>query len=112
MKIDSASMDRVNALSGDNLLQKMQQLGRSSEGDDKLSQACNEFEAIFLDQLYKGMRKTTKLGTEKSLLHGGMGEDIFKDLLYTEYSKMSAQNNSIGIAKMVYDQITQQGRGR
>lgn len=112
MKIESASLDKVNSAGGDNLVQRMTQLGRSAQSNDKLAEVCNEFEAIFLDQLFKGMRKTAKLGTEKSLLHGGMGEDIFKDLLYTEYSKMSAQSNSIGIAKMVYDQITQQGRGK
>lgn len=75
--------------------------------DAALKKVCIEFEAIFLNQIFKEMRKSVKMGSS-SLIDGGFAEEVFKDMLFDEYSKISAENNSIGLAKMVYDTVMQQ----
>ncbi len=39
-------------------------------------------------------------------MHGGFAEEIFEDMLYDEYALSLSKNSSIGLAKMVYDQLS------
>ncbi|HCL57365.1 MAG TPA: hypothetical protein DHW82_10215 [Spirochaetia bacterium] len=80
---------------------------QATKDQNKLKDVCSEFEAVFLDQVFKEMRKSVKMGNKSPLIDGGMGEDIFKDMLYSEYTKVSAKNNSIGIRDMIYNFITE-----
>ena len=66
----------------------------------KLREASQDFEAIFIKQMLDAMRKTLPKG---GLLHGGMAENIFEDMLYEERSKLMAKTGSIGIADMLYN---------
>ncbi len=100
-----ASRLKMNDLQNQALAGKMENLSRKASKDDaKLRKVCNEFESIFINQMYKSMRKAIKTGS-KPLLHGGMGEEIFKDMLYEKYSLMTAKTNSLGIADMIYDYV-------
>ncbi len=67
-----------------------------------LYQACVEFEALFIKQLLTAMRETVP---KDGLLDGGMGRDIFEDMLYDEYAKKMAQTASFGLADTIYLQI-------
>jgi flagellar protein FlgJ len=51
---------------------------RAGEGLERLREAAQGFEAIFMQMLFKSMRATVK---ESSLFHGGRGEEVFRDLL-------------------------------
>ncbi len=71
--------------------------------DKKLKQACEDFEAIFLQQLLKSMRKTVvKSGLMDS---SGQGE-IFRDMLDAEVAKSAAKTHSAGIADLLYKQLS------
>ncbi|HPI13490.1 MAG TPA: rod-binding protein, partial [Spirochaetota bacterium] len=48
-------------------------------------------------------RKTVHKG---EMLHGGFAEEIFEDMLYDEYALSLSKNSSIGIAGMLYDQLS------
>lgn len=71
--------------------------------DKKLWDTCVDFESIFVGQLFDEMRKTVHKG---GILHGGHAEEIFEDFLYDEYAKITSKNSNIGIAKMLYDQLS------
>jgi len=75
--------------------------GVSSE-DAKLREAANEFEAIFIQQMMKSMRKTS---LESDLLPKSEGEKIFRSMLDEQYAKLSANSGSLGLGQMIYQQL-------
>ncbi|HNX76043.1 MAG TPA: rod-binding protein [Candidatus Rifleibacterium sp.] len=66
---------------------------------EKLKQACNDFESIFMNQMLKEMRKTVK---KTGLVHGGQAEEIFSDMLDEERSKTM----QIGIGDVLFSQLS------
>ncbi|MEJ5284532.1 MAG: rod-binding protein [Brevinematia bacterium] len=58
-----------------------------------------EFESLFINQLFKSMRKTIQ---KSDWLNGGLKQEFFEDMLYEEYSKKIAHSGGIGLGDMVY----------
>jgi len=84
------------------------QLPTASAGekeDKKLKQACKDFETIFMNFMLKSMRKTV---TKNDLFGSGSQEEMFQDMMDSEYCKSAAKNSSLGIADVLYSQITHQ----
>ena len=71
-----------------------------NRNDEKIKQACSDFEAIFIKQMLDSMRKTVE---KTSLLGGGMAEAIFEDMIYDEYAK---KNKSYGLTTLKEGHIT------
>lgn len=65
-----------------------------------LYEQCIEFESIFVEIMLKTMRET--LNKEDNLLYGGQAEEIFSDMLYSEYAKTISKNSQLGLADAVY----------
>lgn len=77
----------------------------SGQTDDELMSACKEFEAYFVEQMYKEMLKTIPESTLSSSSSSTM-VDFFKDQAVTELSKQTAeQNGGLGLAQMLYEQM-------
>ena len=70
--------------------------------NQKLKDACVNFESIFVKQMLDSMRKTV---TKSGLTDGGFAEEIYQDFLYDEYAKEIAQTANLGIAEMMYKQL-------
>lgn len=68
-----------------------------------LMKVCKQFESIFINMMFKQMRKNIP---KNDIMHGGMAEDIFKDFLYDEYSQKLADKESFGLSKMLYNQLS------
>lgn len=68
-----------------------------------LYQACLDFEAIFLEQMLKAMRKTVN---KSGFLSGGFAEEVYEDMLYTEYAKSMAKSAEFGLASKLYNQLS------
>ena len=71
---------------------------------EQLKSACRDFESYFLQIMLREMRKT-------NLNAGGIfsksgAEEIFEDMLYEEYSKTAAAKGGIGLADMMYRQLS------
>lgn len=71
--------------------------------DKKLKEICQEFESIFLYYLLKEMRNTVP---KTGLLDGGRAEEFFQEMLDEELSKHLSRANGIGIAQMLYKQLS------
>ena len=98
MGIDlGASLAKFQATSQDSVLPRV-----DATDKQKLKEAAGEFEAIFVKQMLDTMRKT--LHKEDNLVEGGMAEDIFEDMLYTEYSRVMAKAGDFGIARAITSQ--------
>jgi flagellar protein FlgJ len=77
-----------------------------SRGDDdaRLRAAATEFEVLFAKQMLNTMRAT--LNTENDMLHGGLAQEFFEDMLYEEYARMMAKTGDLGIADIIYNQYS------
>ncbi|MDR1558198.1 MAG: rod-binding protein [Clostridiales bacterium] len=72
----------------------------------ELRKACVGFESYFLQIMFREMRKTD-LG-EGGIFAKSNAEVIFEDMLYEEYSKTAASRGGIGLADMMYRQLSEQ----
>ena len=76
---------------------------RPTRGSGDIREVAEEFEAIFVKELLKTMRKS--LNPDNDLLHGGMSQEIFEDMLYDEYAHLIAEAGDFGVADAVVDQL-------
>ena len=76
----------------------------SSADDEKLLDACKQFESYFVEQMYKQMMATVPedpldTGTNSTLV------DYYKDNLVKEYVSQTTEQEGLGLAKMLYEQM-------
>lgn len=71
--------------------------------DAKLRAACKEMEAVFLNLMLTQMRKTVP---KSGLLGNNSEEKMLTSLLDTELTKNMAQAGGMGLADMLYQQLS------
>ena len=76
----------------------------SKASDEELMAACKQFEAYFVEQMYKGMLKTIPKNEETSNYTSSM-VDFYKDQMIQSISEQTTQQTSLGLAQMLYDQM-------
>jgi len=103
------SLNKMNNSSFENHLNEARKISREiipgtkSPVHKKLWETCIEVESLFVAKMFKEMRNTV----QKSDWHnGGFAEEIFEDMLYDEYALQLSKNSSIGMAKLVYDEMS------
>jgi Rod binding domain-containing protein len=74
----------------------------SIDRNSELYLQCQEFESIFVKQMLDSMNETVD---KSGLLDNGLGQDIFKDMLYEEYAKSMTKTANFGIADSIYKQL-------
>ena len=87
--------------------QKLQQTVDSDYSNataDEFMDACKQFEAYFLEQIFKGMEKTIPKNengdnSTQNLLN------YFKETTIQELAEQSTETNSLGLAQMLYEQM-------
>ncbi len=83
---------------------------QSGDGEsDPLREVAQEFEALFIQQMFDAMRNT--IDREDSLFYGGFAEEVFEDMLYEQYALTMARTANTGIADMIYDQFSGRSDG-
>ncbi|NMA83238.1 MAG: flagellar biosynthesis protein FlgJ [Epulopiscium sp.] len=83
--------------------QKQLELAAAKQEDAALKEACQQFEAYFIQQMWKEMRSTL---SDDGLIPKNRGEEIFQEMLDAEYSKKSSEGQGIGIAQTLYRQLS------
>ena len=76
---------------------------RDSKQSSELRRACQDFEAIFLGYILKSMRKTV---AKSELLGSNREEELFRDMMDDEICKASSRTSSMGIADILYRQLS------
>lgn len=66
--------------------------------DVEAMEACKEFEAYMLEQVYKSMEKTVMRAEDKSDY-----EEYFGDMMIQEYAKRAVDQGGIGLANQLYE---------
>lgn len=77
--------------------------GLDERQEKKLKEACKDFEAMFMSSLLKAMRKTVP---KTDLFGSDSGEETFQEMMDMEVSKSAAKTSSMGIADLMYRQLT------
>lgn len=72
----------------------------------KLYQAAQEFQTLFVKQMLSAMRKN--LDRQSDPLYGGMRQDIFEDMLYDQYAKLLSERSGFDLADQIYRQVSAQ----
>ncbi len=95
-RIDSAQL----------LSQATTQAPKDPKGRDpeKLKEAAQQFEAIFIQQMFKEMRKTVP---DDGLIQRGNADDVYSQLQDLEAAKITAQQGGIGLADLMMQQLLQ-----
>ena len=114
MKIQDSSLGMgiltKNAISkpekilGDSFGQELAQAVNKKD-EQKLYQSCQDLESVFLNKVFESMRGSIPQG---GLMEKSFATDTFEGMLYEEYSKQISKKGSIGIADILYKQLSAQ----
>ena len=72
--------------------------------DDELLDACKQFEAYFIEQMYKGMLKTIPESEETSNYTSTI-MDYYKDQMIQGMAEETSKQSGLGLAQMLYEQM-------
>ena len=72
--------------------------------DDELMDACKEFEAYFVEQMFKEMMKTIPESDSTSSYTSNL-MDYYKDNMIQEIANTTSDQGSLGLAQMLYEQM-------
>jgi len=75
----------------------------ASRDEQKLKQACREFEAIMLDMMYRQMKATI---IRSDLVKRDAGTEIYESMLDEKLMEAASQTGSFGLAEMLYKQLS------
>ncbi len=76
----------------------------SQASDKELLDVCKQFEAYFMEQVFKQMEKTV-IKDESSSGSSTALVDYFKDSALQELTKTSTETQGLGIAQALYEQM-------
>lgn len=96
--------DLSGSAKADALTKKMSGSDYSNASDEELMEVCKEFEAYFLEQMYKEMLKTIP----ESELSSGANSTLvnyYKDEMVKDISAQTAKQSDLGLAKSLYEQM-------
>lgn len=77
---------------------------RALQDRESLKKSCQEFEALFIQSLFKAMRKTVP---ESDLFEENTSTELYRDMLDMEIAQTISQRQSIGLAEQMYRQMEQ-----
>lgn len=76
----------------------------SKATDEELMDACKEFEAYFVEQMFKEMVKTIPESDNTSSYTSNL-MDYYKDNMLQEIAGETSEQGSLGLAQMLYEQM-------
>lgn len=100
----SASESKSTALKS-----KLETDAYANASDEELMDVCKEFEAYFLEQVFDAMMKTaTVFSEDEENSYASKMVDYFKDTTVQDLTAQATEQNGLGIAQTLYDQMKRQ----
>lgn len=90
--------------SASKLKDKLSGTDYSKATDQELMNACKQFEAYFIEQMYKGMMKTIPKSEETSNYTSTI-TDYYKDQMLQAVAEQTTEQSGLGLAQMLYEQL-------
>lgn len=88
----------------DDFARRLEAAARNND-EKELKKACQEFEALMLDMIYKQMKATV---IKSQLVEEEPGREIFESMLDEEIARQAAEAGGIGLADSLYKQLSRQ----
>jgi peptidoglycan hydrolase FlgJ len=85
-----------------NTLQPQTDTGKTARDLKSLRESCREFEAIFIDQMYKTMRQSMP---DNGLMPRDNATKMYQDMLDMQMARETAKGKGIGIGEAMYNQM-------
>lgn len=110
MEIGSINAGFVNAVSdnakaaSNDITNKLKK-DMSGADDTELMDVCKEFEAYFIEQVFKNMKKSMVPQSESMSGADATLKDFYEDKLMSEYAAGAAKQSENGLAQMLYEQM-------
>lgn len=102
-------LEKAQAKTDSKSVEKTEESQENQQGkNEELMDAAQQFEALFLQQILDGMRDTIP---ESDLLDGGFAEETYEGMLDEAYAEKMAESGGIGLADMIYEQLTSERAG-
>ncbi len=77
----------------------------TAQQDKKLREACEGFEAMFMNLMYSKMRDTVP---EDTLFGNSNSDKIMQSMMDTEMMNRAAKSGGMGLADMLYKQLSRE----
>ncbi len=95
------SKEKTNT-SADKLSDKLSSNDYSNATDDELMDVCKQLESYFVEQVIKSMEKMIPKDEDSGT---GKYIDMFKDTYTQKLAEAVTEQNSLGLARMLYEQM-------
>lgn len=87
-------------------LEEQLKTGYNKASDEELMNACKQFEAYFLEQMFKAMQKTIpNYSTEGMTGSSNSLMDYYKEQMIQQVAADTTEHSSLGLAQMLYEQM-------
>jgi flagellar protein FlgJ len=93
------------AQSTDGDFAKRLEAAAKNNDEKELKKACQEFESLMLDMIFKQMRSTV---IKSDLIKEDPGREIFESMLDEELAEQASKAGGIGLADSLYKQLSRQ----
>lgn len=109
MKINPLSASTINKSQyeknkvEDNAFEKMFEQAKESKDEEKLKDACRQFESVFMNMLMKNMRNTIH---EDGIMKKSHAREMFEGMLDEKIAEESSKGEGMGLAKQMYKQLS------
>jgi flagellar protein FlgJ len=101
---NSSDTVKINKQNSNENSFKFELIKAMEENDEEsLKRACQDFEAYFLNVVFKEMRNSIPKG---DLIPKSMAQQTYEEMLDQEISKEGAKSGSIGLADLMYNQLS------
>ena len=101
---DSAEMDGNDEMERSITNEELIAGDYSNATEAELMDACKQFEAYFLEQVFKGMEKTIPKKEDGDTSTQNL-LDYFKDSTIQQLAEDSTESNGLGLAQMLFEQM-------
>lgn len=93
----------------DDEFQKKLKSAMDSKDEASLKKVSKDLESVFVDMMFKEMRKTVN---SSGLTEDAPGKDIYQSMFDEKVAESLSKGNGTGLADMIYKQVTQEMKNR
>lgn len=103
--ISTAYTDYLTSQSASKLDSRIKSADYSQSTEEELLSACKEFEAYFLEQVFKEMQKTVDVFKEEGEGSNENLVEFFKGTALQDLAGTSTETQGLGLAQMLFEQM-------
>lgn len=103
--ISSSYSSYISSQASNKLDSRVKTKDYSQSSDEELLSACKEFEAYFVEQIFKEMQKTVDVFKDGESNPNDTLVDYFTDSTLQELASTTTETQGLGLAQMLFEQM-------